>query len=73
MYICGVQKRKCKDLARQPAPTQLALYLAARGLVGEWRGSLMRYGSVLETVGYFVHTRILAIMFTHGFCCGNRV
>ena len=36
----------------------MALYLAARGLVGEWRGSLFRHGSVLETVSYYVHTRI---------------
>ena len=46
-------------MERQPAPTRLALYLAARGLVGEWRGSLIRHGSVLETVSYYVHTRIL--------------
>ena len=52
-------KKKCKDLARQPGPTRLALYLAAQGLVGEWRGSLVRHGSVLETVSYYVHTRIL--------------
>ena len=37
----------------------MALYLVARGLVGEWRGSLIRHGSVLEIVSYFVHTRIL--------------
>ena len=43
----------------QDAPTRLALYLAARGLVGDWRGSLIRHGSVLETVSYYVHTRIL--------------
>ena len=36
----------------------MALYLAARGLVGEWRGSLIRHGSVLETVNYYVHTWI---------------
>ena len=58
MQISGVQKRKCKDLARQPAPTGLVFYLAARGLVGEWRGSLFRHGSVLETVSYYVLTRI---------------
>ena len=37
----------------------MALYLVARGLVGEWRGSLIKHGSVLETVSYYVHTRIL--------------
>ena len=37
----------------------MALYLAARGLVGEWQGSLIRHSSILETVSYSVHTRIL--------------
>ena len=33
----------------------------SRGLrfVDDWRGSLIRHGSVLETVSYYVHTRIL--------------
>ena len=46
-------------MARKPAPTRLAIYFAAQGLVGEWRGSLIRHGSVLETVSYYVHTLIL--------------
>ena len=37
----------------------MALYLAARGLVGEWRRSLIRHGSVFETVSDYVHTQIL--------------
>ena len=34
-------------------------YFVPWGLKGEWRGLLIRHGSVLETVSYYVDTRIL--------------
>ena len=40
-------------------PTRLALYFAPRGLEGKMQGLLITYYSVLETVSYYVHTRIL--------------
>ena len=37
----------------------MALYFAPRGLEGEWRALLIRHGSALGTVSYYVHTLIL--------------
>ena len=51
--------QKNVKFGKTTGPTRLALYFARQGLEGDWRGLLIRHGSVLETVSYYVHTRIL--------------